>query len=126
MKTKLCLSCETAKPLAEYYAHHSAADGLRSKCKPCMRRAAIDNRASKLAYYREYDRVRDRREDRRAAKVAYASTPEGRSAANQSKRQWRERNTVKRAAQIHTRRAVRDGRLTKPGACEEFGADPGR
>jgi len=122
MKSKFCQSCTTHKPLAEYYSHESAADGLRSKCKPCMRQAAIDNRARKLAYYREYDRMRDRREDRRAAKVAYASTPEGRSAANQAKRQWRERNTVKRAAQIHTRRAVRDGRLIRPDACEECGA----
>jgi hypothetical protein len=98
MKSKLCLSCETAKPLAEYYAHESASDGLRGKCKPCMRRDAIDNRARKLAYYREYDRVRDKREDRRAAKIAYASTPEGRRALNQSKRQWRERNRVDRGA----------------------------
>ena len=112
MKTKPCQSCETAKPLAEYYAHESSADGLRSKCKPCMRRAAIDNRASKLAYYREYDRVRDRREDRRAAKIAYAATPEGRSALNQARRKWLERNrtnrdTEKRAAHIHVLRAMK-------------------
>ena len=98
MKTKLCLSCKTTKPLAEYYSHESAADGLRGKCKLCMIQAAIDNRALKLAYYREYDRVRDRREDRRAAKMAYAATPEGRRAMNQSKRQWRERNRVDRSA----------------------------
>ena len=105
MNTKFCQSCETAKPLAEYYAHESSADGLRSKCKLCMIQAAIDNRARKLAYYREYDRVRDRREDRIAAKMAYTATPEGRSAANQAKRQWRERNTVKRAAQRSTQTA---------------------
>ena len=112
MKSKFCLSCETAKPLAEYYAHESAADGLRGTCKPCMRQAAIDNRARKLAYYCEYDRVRDRREDRRAAKMAYAATPEGRSALKQAKRQWRERNrtnrdTEKRAAHIHVLRAMK-------------------
>ena len=96
IKTKFCQSCETAKPLAEYYAHESSADGLRGKCKPCMRQAAINNRARKLAYYREYDRVRDRREDRRAAKIAYASTPEGRSALNQAKLKWLDRNRAKR------------------------------
>ena len=116
MKSKLCLSCETAKPLAEYYLHESSADGLRGKCKLCMIQAAIDNRARKLAYYREYDRVRDRREDRRAAKIAYAATPEGRRAMNQSKRQWRERNrfnrdTEKRAAHIHVLRAMNGGLL---------------
>lgn len=98
MQSKFCQSCETAKPLAEYYAHESSADGLRGKCKPCMRRAAIDNRARKLDYYREYDRVRDKREDRRAAKMAYAATPEGRSALKQAKREWRERNRVDHAA----------------------------
>ena len=98
MQSKFCLSCETAKPLAEYYAHESASDGLRGKCKDCMRRAAIDNRARKLAYYREYDRERDRREDRIAAKIAYAATPEGRRAMNQAKRQWRERSRVDRSA----------------------------
>lgn len=98
MKSKSCQSCETAKPLAEYYAHESSADGLRGTCKPCMRQAAIDNRARKLAYYREYDRVRDRREDRRAAKIAYAATPEGRSALNQARRKWLERNRVDHAA----------------------------
>ena len=98
MKSKFCQSCETAKPLAEYYAHASASDGLRGKCKPCMRRAAIDNRARKLAYYREFDRVRDRREDRRAAKIAYAATPEGRSALNQARRKWLERNRVDHSA----------------------------
>jgi len=107
MKTKLCQSCATAKPLSEYYAHASAADGLRGKCKPCMRRAAIDNRARKLAYYREFDRVRDRREDRVAAKIAYAATPEGRSALNQARRKWRERNRAKRAAHIRVLRAMK-------------------
>lgn len=97
MKSKFCQSCTTHKPLSEYYAHHSASDGLRGKCKLCMIQAAIDNRARKLAYYREYDRVRDRREDRRAAKVAYASTPEGRSALNQARRKWLERNRVDHA-----------------------------
>lgn len=96
MKSKFCQSCTTHKPLSEYYAHASASDGLRGKCKPCMRQAAIDNRARKLAYYREYDRVRDRREDRRAAKMAYAAKPEGRSALKQAKREWRERNRAKR------------------------------
>ena len=94
MQSKFCQSCTTHKPLSEYYAHESSADGLRGKCKDCMRLAAIDNRARKLAYYREYDRVRDKREDRRAAKIAYAATPEGRRAMNQSRRQWRERNRV--------------------------------
>ena len=112
MKSKFCQSCTTHKPLSEYYAHASASDGLRGKCKPCMRRAAIDNRARKLTYYREYDLVRDRREDRRAAKVAYAATPEGRRAMSQAKRQWRERNrtnrdTEKRAAHIHVLRAMK-------------------
>lgn len=119
MKTKPCQSCETAKPLAEYYAHNSASDGLRSKCKPCMRRAAIDNRARKLAYYREYDRERATRESRVAARLAYQATPHGRRAVNESKRQWRERNTIKRAANIQVARAVKDGRLVRPGACED-------
>ena len=98
MKSKFCKSCKTYKPISEYYAHASASDGIRGKCKLCMIQAAIDNRARKLAYYREYDRERDRREDRIAAKIAYASTPEGRSALRQAKRQWRERNRVDRAA----------------------------
>ena len=58
----------------------------------------------------------------RAARIAYLATPHGRSAANKSKRQWSERNTIKRAAQTHTRRAVRDGRLIRPDACEECGS----
>ena len=78
------------------------------KTKPCQ----SCETAKPLADYREYDRVRDKREERRAAKMAYAATPEGRRAMNQSKRQWRERNrvkrdTAKRAVHIHVLRAMK-------------------
>ena len=119
MNRKTCIACESSKPKAEFYRDQTSTDGLRGSCKECMKSAARANRARKLDYYLEYDRERATRENRIAARLAYQATPHGRRAVNESKRQWRDRNTIKMAANIQVARAVKDGRLVRPGACED-------
>lgn len=43
---KKCVSCSQEKPLSEYYAHDTAADGFRSDCKECHKAKAKARYAS--------------------------------------------------------------------------------
>lgn len=46
-------------------------DGHLGKCKPCARRDVRLNRMSKRGQYQAYERERNRRPERRAAKLVY-------------------------------------------------------
>jgi hypothetical protein len=79
------------------------ADGHVNKCKDCNKRDVIENRKSKVDYYREYDRVRGNRQ----------------SADNT--RRYREENPKKYSAHCRVGSAIKTGRLV-PAPCEVCGS----
>lgn len=127
MHQKPCIACHLALPIAEFYIHPKMADGHLNKCKTCCKVAAKKLREDKLNEVRERDRNRYRRdyEKRRTYASAYQRTDKGKKAAAASRRRYADRNPERRAARIALGNAVRDGRIIKPGACQECGA-PGR
>lgn len=121
MITKMCKSCETELPEdTGFYARDNT-------CKECRKAKVRASRASKVEYYREYDRRRFKEDPRvRERHKKYQATGAGKEAIKRAKRKFIEKNTIKRAAHVLVGNAVRDGRLTKPKACESCGEAPKR
>ena len=96
-------------------------DGRLNKCKECNKKDVRKNRADNIDHYREYDKQRGMRPDRIKMREKYQGTPEGRESVRRSKAKWLENNTVKRAAHIIIRNALRAGRIIKPNGCSACG-----
>ena len=58
MDTKKCRLCEKEKPLDCFYK------GLR-QCKPCYKEKVIKHRNENIDHYRQYDRERGNRQDKK-------------------------------------------------------------
>lgn len=112
---KLCKKCKASKNSSEFYNRDST-------CKECRKEMVRKNRASKIEYYREYDKNRYKNDPRVKARIdRYLATPSGREKSAEAKSRWASKNPVKRAAQTILGNAVRDGRIIKPGVCELCG-----
>lgn len=104
MSSKKCKKCGEEKSTEGFYAN-------AAKCKPCTRAAVTANRLAKADYYRAYDRARYYEHGYRA--------PPPKEALARGVKAWEGRNPEKKAAQSAVNNAVRDGRLKKPGHCED-------
>jgi hypothetical protein len=100
MKRKTCFKCHETKPLTFFYKHPMMADGRLGKCSDCTRKDVQQNRQSKLAYYRRYDRRRGNRQ------------------TTEDRRRYRENNPIKNGARILVRKAIMGGRLARAERCE--------
>tara|TARA_R110002020_G_C15997127_1_gene749880 strand:+ start:137 stop:616 length:480 start_codon:yes stop_codon:yes gene_type:complete len=120
MPEKICITCNTLKPLSEYYKHAAMKDGHLGKCKECQKANTKKN------YNPDRERIRNVKPHRVAARAAYQKTEAGKAAMRRGRDKWREKNTIKRAAHIIVGNAVRDGKITKPDSCEECGCTPKR
>lgn len=54
---KTCTGCQTAQPITEYHLDKSTADGLRRRCKTCVRAAYTARRPEQLAVSAEWRRA---------------------------------------------------------------------
>ena len=110
MKARVCKTCNTEKPLGEFYAHPRGADGIQPHCKECHKANMRRNRREKIDYYREYDIRRYHESPERQAKVLawYKRTIES--------------SPAMRKATHMVSNAIRDGRLIRQ-PCEVCG-DP--
>lgn len=123
---KTCFKCGLEKPLSEFYKHKQMADGHLNKCKSCAKSDVSKNYRENIDHYKEYERGRAMAPHRIKARGAYLSTDNGKKAANRAKKAWGRRNPIKRMAITIVGNAVRDGRLVKPGSCEDCGSTPNR
>ena len=113
-------------PLTEFYRHPKSKDGYLGKCKACQREnaknARLSRRAKDLNADRKYERERARNPKRKAYRLRYAQSAEGRERLREGKARWIERNKVKRAAHISVGTALRAGTLIRK-PCEVCGAE---
>lgn len=100
---KSCKKCGEEKPLDGFYKHPLNRDGRDGTCKECCKARARRNRSKRLDYYREYDRKRGNRH------------------APGYLKGYRKNNAIKQQAHNRVNRAVIDGRIVKPTACEKCG-----
>lgn len=105
-----CVKCFGMKDSSEFYKNDRT-------CKSCRKEMIRLNRAQKADYYREYDRARSNVPSRVQSRLDYQRTDAGRTAGNQAKRRYIERNPVRRAAQVALGNAVRRGLVWKSPCC---------
>lgn len=98
---KRCFKCGQEKQRTEFYPHPQMGDGLLGKCKECAKKDVHANRWAKIDKYREYDRARGARQSK------------------EYKTKYKTNNPIPIGARTIVGNAVRDGRLTKPDACEQ-------
>lgn len=97
---KRCFRCGVDKPEEEFYAHPKMKDGRLGKCKECACEDVRRNRRLKAEQYSAYERARQQRPKRRAAKVIYL-------------RWHNRRNPEKHQARLAVARALRSGVLVR-------------
>ncbi|HEX8413759.1 MAG TPA: hypothetical protein VF637_07715 [Sphingomicrobium sp.] len=106
---RICTTCGVSKPLDDYYRHPNAAEGRSTKCAECTKVYVKANRALRIDYYREFDRLRARDPKRAQARAEYGK-------ANPRPRP--EPDPVKRAARVIVGNALRNGKLVRPEHCD--------
>lgn len=111
----ICKKCQIEKTDCDFYKKDST-------CKECRKEMVRRNRAEKVDYYREYDKKRYKEDPKVKERIdRYHATPAGMEKTAEAKHRWDARNPVKKAAQTILGNAVRDGKVSKPGFCEECG-----
>jgi hypothetical protein len=108
METKVCRKCGERKPLDEFYEHPQMADGHLNQCKACKRAYQKRYREEHHKEICEYDRQR-------------AQTEQRKQYALERERARRRENPEKYQARTAVHNALRDGKITKPDACEDCG-----
>lgn len=98
MLFKRCFKCGVTMPLSAFYKHQRMGDRHLNKCKECTKKDTRANRAAKIEYYRQYDRIR-------------ASQPHRMKKNREIGAAWRKDNPKRRAAQVAVGNALRDGKL---------------
>jgi len=100
---KPCRKCGEVKPLTAFYKHRQMLDGYLHTCKVCSRKAAKQNRDSKLDYYQAVDRLRQYEGgDRRV-----------------SPRKHQPPNRQKQTVRMAVHRAIATGKLRRPERCTQ-------
>ena len=121
---KICFKCNKEKELSLFYKHRQMKDGHLNKCKDCAKADAHKHRDDNLEKVKKYDRNRpnaiERNERFKLAEKERRKDPEFKVARNAIKKNWADKNLIKRAAHIISRNAVRDGKLIKQ-PCEVCG-----
>lgn len=113
---KVCFKCGAEKPLTEFYKHKGMSDGHLNKCKQCTRCDTKENREKNIDYYKAYDRNRHWADPKRRAASIEATRLWHRKNAERSrelKKNWIERNPMKRAAHVKVGNALRRGEISK-------------
>lgn len=113
-----CTVCGVTSDAAEFYA------GVNSRCKECHKKRVRENRASKIDYYKVYDRVRYQNDPRvKDRHKRYKATDGGKEATSRSRQKWLNGNADKHACYVILNNAVRDGRVSKPTCCQNCGSN---
>ena len=111
-----CKVCGKDKPESEFY-------NTDTTCKEDRKARVRANRASKVEYYREYDKNRFKNDPKVLARhKRYQKTDAGRIANNKAKLKWATSNPIKRGACTMVNNHLKNGRLTKL-PCEVCGSD---
>lgn len=119
--TRTCKICGASSETAEFYK------GVNSRCKECHKKEVRANRTERAEQYRQYEKMRYKRDPHRAEmNKAYSQTEAGRAAQKKSTSRRNALNPEKRAANVLVGNAVRSGRLIKPEHCNRCNDTPRR
>lgn len=106
MAYKICSRCGFEQDLGQFQKRKASKDGHTAACRSCLK---------------EYDRGRTNFPHRMEARAAYQKTEKGKESANKAKKKFIDSNPIKRKAHSHVGNFLRDGKLVRPGKCENCG-----
>lgn len=101
---KVCIKCRQEFAFDRFYRNSGMKDGRSNKCKECTKVDVRENRAKKIAYYRDYDKARGSRKTLSQIREYRMKNPDA----------YRAHNAVNNA--------IRDGKLKKKTECERCGS----
>lgn len=123
---KICTKCNELKPLEDYYATSSKKDGHFNECKECTKARVSRHRLENIERIRAYDRERGslqhRKENVKRTYRKRVSDPEKRRKELDYKKEYRQKNQLKKAANYIAGNAIRNGKLIRK-PCEGCGVD---
>jgi hypothetical protein len=114
---KVCRNCLIEKPLFDFYKHNKMLDGHLNKCKDCVKLRVNNHRAENVEAARKYDKTRNSKPHRVAARKLYIQTKEGKEAKKRAQQNYAKRYPLTYAAHIVTSNAIKNGRLIKQNNC---------
>jgi len=103
---KVCKKCQEEKPLTEFYAAKSAADGRQTYCKACSRVKSMEWRAANI------ERARGREAAWRAANIEKVSAYNAKWRAENTEKvsaynaKWRAENSEEASARVRAWQAA--------------------
>lgn len=99
----ICKKCKTEKNTDEFYESKNWTSGYDSSCKQCRRDQIRENRRAKSDYYKQYEKRRSHRPERR-----------------EYVREIQNTDVFKKKHCVHGKvcTALENGKLTKPDRCE--------
>jgi len=109
MTYKKCKKCGEIQSVSEFYLSKGNTDGLAGKCKSCTRIGVIKNRKRNVEHYRQYDRDRNKTDERKAHFII-----------KQRKRRAADPNYTK--AHNAVARSIKSGKLKRPKKCQRCSA----
>lgn len=116
---KLCVICNQEKPESEFYK------GSGRKCKECFKKIQRDFRKRNIEHYREYDRNRPNKAERKEAHKAYLrklKETDHKKFADVTYRRankWRKEHQQKQKAWEKLNDAIRYGKIERPKFCSK-------
>ena len=122
MEEKVCFKCGRLLPLSEFYKHPETADSHLNKCKECTRKDVKEHRLKNIVYYKQYDRKRAIKPERKAERKMYNETERGKEAAKRHHRRYYYKYPEKNRAKYLVRKAIKNGELEKQ-CCEICGSE---
>ena len=108
---KVCFKCSKELPLSDFYKHSGMADGHLNKCKNCTKSDVKNNRAENSEYYKAYDRVRGKEEQRKENTRSRQKI--NKEKHNECSKKWCDSNRIKRKCHLAVQRALKTGVLPK-------------
>jgi ribosomal protein S27AE len=114
---KLCRQCNVEKELSGFYAHPRMPDGYLNKCKECVKTRVKKHRVENIEKILAYDRKRNMRPDRVAARKKYIQTDVGKAAKKRAMDSYAKRYPMAYAARVIFGNAVRDKRVERKTIC---------
>jgi len=115
---KKCRLCNVYKDPSEYYPNES-------RCKSCACAMVRANRLKNRDYYIAFDRGRNMKPHRVAARRAYIQTDSGKASRSRASIKYRENYPNAYKSKVTCGNAIRDKRLLKIANCETCG-DPSK
>lgn len=107
-----CKECGETKPRDLFYRSNS------HSCKECVKERVRSNRRENVAYYRSYDRMRYRHDDRRKeASVKSSKSDAGKECRKRYVKRVRTETPEKYKARNAVSNAIRDGKMQKGKEC---------